>query len=84
MNETERIEAIWRNRVEAARLRVTIARDRLTDLRDQLQLPDYLFLYRNELQEEFHALSEYRRVLEIYTDLVATGKIPDEPHAERS
>ena len=38
---------------------------------------DGSFAYRKALRAENHALTEYKRILAIYTDLVLHGKIPE-------
>lgn len=82
MTDTERLEAIWWNRVEAAHLRVRRAQARLTDIRKELQsggLSSSDRLYRAQNREELFALREYRLVLQAYLNFVVTGKARQEP-----
>ena len=40
--------------------------------------PDGSFAYRRALQKEKEALAEYRRILQIFSDLLVYHKIPNE------
>jgi len=77
------LEDLWRRRLEDAELRLTFARQYLAEV--QRDFPssrrvhsDGAFAYQHALRAETFALAEYKRVLQIFTDLVTHGKIPEE------
>jgi hypothetical protein len=77
------LEELWRQRVNTAKLRLEFARNYVAELQEDLRaetipFPDGSFAYQQALRAEANALSEFRRVLQIFTDLTVDGKIPDE------
>jgi hypothetical protein len=78
------LEDLWHLRLSNAKLRLRFARDYVIELqRDRmldlvLPSPDGSFAYQQALRAETYALAEYRHVLQILTDLILDGKIPDE------
>lgn len=84
-NEPDRkaLEELWRQRVNTARLRLEFARNYVAEVQQEVRqegLPsaDGAFAYRQAIRSEINALSEFRRVLKIFTELTVDGKIPDE------
>lgn len=47
------------------------------NLQCDIPKPDGQFAFRKALREETAALQEYRRVLQVFNDLVLNGKVPD-------
>ena len=81
--DREGVEALWRKRLNTAKLRLEFARNYVAELQQELQTgslpsPDGSFAYQQALRAENNALAEFRRVLQIFTDLTVDGKIPDE------
>jgi hypothetical protein len=84
-NEADRnaLEEVWRQRLNTARLRLEFARNYVAELQQDLRAealppPDGAFAYQQALRSESNALSEFRRVLQVFTELTVDGKIPDE------
>ena len=77
----EALEDLWRERMQIAMNRYRIAKvacaDAIAEQADSAP-PDGSFAYRQALRVETAALVEYRRVLLIFTDLVANRKMPRE------
>ncbi len=83
MGDRTALEALWRQRVNDAKLRLDFASNYVKEIqRDfssgELPAPDGHFAYQQALRAESFALGEYRRVLAIFTGLVTHGKEPDE------
>ncbi len=75
------LEALWRSRVREARERYTTAAGRTWAVLEEweqslLPSPDGAFIVRRSAELEATALSEYVRVLKVFTELVAHGKVP--------
>ena len=73
--------AIWRERLENARVRHEAAKAALQVARErhsQLTSPDDSFALDHALRAEHHAFAEFKRVLTNFYDLVVHGKIPAE------
>jgi len=73
--------AIWRERLENARVRHEAAKAALQVARErhsQLTSPDDSFALDHALRAEHHALAEFKRVLAVFNDLVVNGRIPDD------
>jgi hypothetical protein len=75
------MEDLWRERMQNARMAYVDAR-RATRVaesqypRGVTPAPDGAFAINQALKIENAALSEYRRVVAIFTDLVVHGKVP--------
>jgi hypothetical protein len=80
------LEAIWRERLRAARLRYDGAakafRDTWGEHLETRLTADPSFAILQARKVESAALAEYMRVLEIFTDLVLHGKMPAESKEE--
>ena len=68
----------WRIRVRVARRRLDSARNRLNGIqrdfaRDIYSAPENQVIYKQAIRAESAALTEYARVLEIYSRLVLDG-----------
>ena len=77
------LEEFWLNRLHDAKLRLTFTRNYLIEVKQDFSSPeipaaDGNFAYRQALQAENVALSEYQRILRIFSDLTLRGIIPDE------
>jgi len=75
----EALEDLWRERTEAALKRYRIAKvecAKAISEQNGMEPPDGSFAYRKALRVENAALAEYRHVLLIFSDLVASGKMP--------
>jgi len=75
------LEDVWRERAQVALTRYRAARTTTAELRAQhaewlTPTPDGSFAVTRALRVENAALSEYRRVLVIFNDLVIHGKMP--------
>ena len=73
------LENLWRERTQIALAQYRIAKDASADaIADQSDAapPDGTFAFRKALRLENVALAEYQRVLTIFSDLVAHGKMP--------
>ena len=82
-SDRQALENLWRERVKSARLRLEFARNYVAELQQDLRAgaipsPDGAFAYQQALRAETAALAEFRRVLQVFTDLTIDGKIPDE------
>jgi len=82
LRKIETLEALWRDKVHDAYERLTVARARANAMerfRDGvMEDPDDMVEMRNVAQEEHAVRQEFRRVLQIFSDLVVRGKVPDE------
>jgi len=79
------LELIWQTRVRAARHRYEQsmqAFDEAVIESGSLPLPDSSELVRQARKHESCALEQYMRLLRLYTDLVVSGKVPEEPNPE--
>ena len=75
------LEDLWKARTRIAYGRFNAAREAARaakEFRIDTPDPDGTFTLHRARQAENAALDEYRRVLTIFSDLVAYGKIPDE------
>ena len=73
--------AIWRERLENARVRHEAAKAALQVARErhsQLTSPDDSFALDHAVRAECRALAEFKRVLTVFNDLVVNGRIPDD------
>jgi hypothetical protein len=89
MDSRGRSTAIWRNRVEAAGLRLSVAQNKLRAIQDDLQTGksasvECLLDYQAGLHTEIEALREYARVLRIYRDLLFRALLFHEIHRSSS
>jgi len=80
MGDRKELEAVWRRRVTAAKLRLDFARLYLKEVEgdlaaDAVPVADGHFAFRKALRAERFAVAEYTRVLRIYTDLIVHGII---------
>ncbi len=81
-------EDVWRQRLQDAKLRLDFAHNYVLEVerdfpRAELPSPDGTLAHQKALRFETAALAEYRRVLQIYTDLMVRGTIPDESDWQR-
>jgi len=77
------LEERWQSRLKDAELRYAQARQQFRDILrtlppGEIPAPDGNYAYQQALRAERIALTEYIRVLRIFTDLAVGGKIPDE------
>lgn len=77
------LEALWRNRLKDARLRLDFARNYVTEIQrdfssNELPSPDGHYALGKALRGETAALREYHRILRIFADIVTKGNIPKE------
>jgi hypothetical protein len=77
------IEDLWRDRVKMARCKYEDSVVEFTKILAEqkhwpLPAPDGSTAVRNARIQESAALNDYMRTLKIYTDLVVSGKIPEE------
>jgi hypothetical protein len=72
----QELEKLWKQRWDAAKLKLELAAISVTQIEQQMPSKDDA--YRQALEAEIHAAVEYTRVLRIYTDLVVHGMIPKE------
>ena len=77
------LESLWRQRVKAAKtqydLTVSASAAAMKVFREGvLPVPDGGFNLVSALRAEREARTEYLRVLQVFTDLVVSGKQPDE------
>ena len=77
------VEELWRDRLHQSkdRYNVAAATSRYamkTFLEDSAPTPDGGVNLRNCLQAESAALSEYMRILRVFTDLTLNGTLPEE------
>jgi len=77
------LEDHWRKRLTDAELRLNFTRTYLKEVQQdyppgEIQNADGHYAYRDALSAETEALREYRRVLQIFNDLIVHGKIPKE------
>ena len=90
MNPTHRsLEDAWSERLRIALTcyRLAANETRLMQAERENGLmpePDGSFAYRRALQKEKEALAEYRRILQIFSDLTLDHKIPAEDAAGES
>ncbi len=81
MQNRQEVEDDWRKRLESARLRLACVRQHVKYIQRvvrDIPSPDGKLAYRQALQAENEALAEYRRILQVFTDLVVEGRMPDE------
>ena len=79
--DRQALGAIWRERLGNARTRYESTKAAVQALRElQSQIPslDISFALDHALRAEYRALSEFKRVLTIFDDLVIHWKIPAE------
>jgi hypothetical protein len=79
--QREALEDLWRERTDLARRRYRIAKAECAKAiseQSDAAPPDGTFGYRKALRAENAALAEYSRVLRIFGDLVANGKMPQD------
>lgn len=76
------LEQLWRGRVAEAERRFKAARDRTNAVVRDFPVdgisPDGRYAYEQAVRHENAALAEYRRVVQVYTDLVTRGIVPGE------
>lgn len=77
------VEELWRLRLKNAEFWYTDSREQLKKIvRDlppgEIPPPDGNYAYQQAIRAERLSLTEYTRVLRIFTDLVVKGKMPDE------
>lgn len=82
------LEALWRNRVKDARLRLDFARSYMQEIKQDfasgdLSGPMERYAIQKALRTETVALAEYARILALFNDLVIHGKVPKEDHPPR-
>jgi hypothetical protein len=73
------MEDLWRGRLQQTQADLAAARSRADAVQRaalDLPLPDSDFAYRQALRAEAIALWRYRRVLELFTELVLRGAVP--------
>ena len=83
MGDRTALENLWRQRLNEAKLRLDFASNYVKEIqRDfssgELPAPDGHDAYQQALHAESHAIAEYRRILRIFSELVVSGKKPDE------
>jgi len=81
--ERRTLEELWRLRLKTAEVHYAYAREKLRNVLKTLPpgdtpSPDGSYAYQQALRAENIALSEYTRVLRIFTDLVVRSKIPEQ------
>jgi hypothetical protein len=75
------LEGQWRARSDEARRKLQVATSYLHQVESDIKsgsIEEGGYRYRQAIQAETAALIEHARILRIYTDLVAHGKVPDE------
>lgn len=77
------LEALWRSRLSDAKLRLDFARHYMREVQREypasdIPVPDHSFAFKKALKAENYALTEYERLLRIYTALTVDGVTPDE------
>lgn len=82
-SDRSEIEGLWKQRWEAAKLKLEQAAARVREKESAVRSrsvpePQGFDAYSHALEAETIALTEYARVLRIYTDLVVHGKMPEE------
>ena len=82
-SDRQALEDLWRERLHDARLRLDFARNYTKEVQRDVvdgavQSADGAFANQRALRAENVALDRYRRTLQIYSDLVLHGEIPDE------
>jgi len=82
-SERRTLEELWRCRLQDARLRLDFARNYTKEIQrdfpnNEIPSPDGAYAQQRAIRGENAALAQYRRVLEIYTNLVTRGEIPAE------
>ena len=79
--ELRALEAKWRERLENARIRYEEAKATvraIRELQSEIRSLDMSFALEYALRAEDEFLTEFKRVLTIFNDLVNYGKIPEE------
>lgn len=79
--ERHTLEELWLRRLNEAYVRLDSARNcanTLQRLSRDLPSPNTAFVLQQALRAENAALTEYRRVLHVFSNLILNGKIPDE------
>lgn len=85
----DELEAVWRSRVQNAKMRLDFARNYLKEIQRDLRKgmissSDGHFALQQALRSERNALAEYARVLRCFTDLVVHGKTAEEADKPQS
>jgi len=78
-SERRALEALWRDRLQNARIRYQAAKAAVQvarELQSDATSPDGSFAFNQALKAESHSLAELKRALEILNDLVNHDKIP--------
>ncbi len=75
------LEALWRRRLNDARMRLSFARNYANEVQQDFSTgytsePQEHYALEKALRAEMAALSEYARILAIFSDLMLHGKIP--------
>jgi hypothetical protein len=83
MSNRAELEDRWRARLKEAELRLRLARAYVYEVQadDALaasQSADGVYAYQRALNLESLAINDYRRILQIFGDLVVHHKVPDE------
>jgi len=81
------LEDRWRRQVQFAYSRYQTAKEAVNEAREiraDAPSPDGVFALSHALRIEAAALAEYKRVLQMFTDLLIDGKIPREERTGRS
>ena len=81
LTQRQTLEDRWRRQVHFAYSRYEAAKgavDEARELRADAPSPDGVFALKHARRIETAALTEYKRVLQIFTDLLIDGKIPPE------
>ncbi len=83
----QKLEEIWRSKLEEAELRYKAATNEYGKLLEKtpdglLQQPNGALVRARQAQTE--ALVEYNRVLRVFTDLIVSGKQPEEQSGART
>ena len=75
------LEQLWRTRLSESRSRYDLSvaqcRNVMAEQKFGMPAPDGSFAVRQALTHESAARNEYMTILQIFTDLVVRGKIPD-------
>lgn len=77
------LQALWRSRLDDARLRLDCARNYFKETKQDfasgdISAPVEYYAIQQALRAEMAALKEYSRILAIFNDLTLHGKIPNE------
>lgn len=82
MSNRQELQTLWEGRREDAERQLDVAKHQREEIEEDIrthsiEAEDY-YAYRQALKAETLALTEYARVLRIYTYLLIYGKVPDE------